>query len=265
VSRAREMLHGSGGVGQEECDGGFRPFVASSLRSGLARKQTLVHRLHRVGGLRGKWMRRAVITLAVLLAACGSQAQAPDQPKKLNPSGAYVHRATGFTFPVALGKFTRTAITEYNQEKTDVSAGYGKVAGQESVAITVYVYPAPPLTSIGSPQTVIDDARQHLCTQVWEGLKVEIAQAHPDAELLSLEQIDSPFSSFRKPGHRAVFRFTGNLGGKEQPVRSEADLFCYAGGQWLVAYRTTAPDAFDYRGDLDALMHLLRWPNSLVG
>jgi hypothetical protein len=209
-------------------------------------------------------MRRVVITLAVLLTGCGSQAQAPDQPEKLNPAGNYVHSATGFTFPPVLGAFKRSGITEYNREKTDVSAGYDKVANAQSVATTVYIYPAPPLTSIGSPQAVIDDAKEHLCTQVWEGIKADIARAHPDAELVALDEIPSPSPVFKDHGHRATFRFTGDFGGSNQPLRSEADLFCYAGGDWLVAYRTTAPAAFDYRADLTTLMRALRWPSSLT-
>ena len=210
-------------------------------------------------------MRRAVIALAVLLIGCGSRAQAPDQPKELNPVGNYVHSATGFTFPPALGVFKRSGITEYNSDKTDVSAGYDKVASGLSVATTVYVYPAPPLTSIGSPQAVIDDAKEHLCAQVWEGIKSDIVRAHPDAELIALDQIPSPSSVFKQHGRKAIFRFTGNFGGSNQPLRSEADLFCYAGGNWLVAYRTTAPAGFDYSSDLGALMRDLRWPNSLTG
>ena len=208
-------------------------------------------------------MRYAVIGLTLLLTGCGSQAQSPDEPKRLTVADTYTHSATGFKFPRSVGKFKRSAITEYNQEKTDVGVGYDNVAAH--MAVTVYVYPAPPLTSIGSPQAVIDDARNHLCTQAWEGIKAEIVQAHPDAELIALENIGSPSPVYNKVGRKAVFRFSGNLGGQTQPVHSEADLFCYAGGRWLVSYRTTTPEAFDYRSDLDTLMHSLQWPSGLTG
>jgi hypothetical protein len=204
------------------------------------------------------------IGLLILLAGCGPQTPRARQPKRLNPSGTYVHRPTGFAFPVALGMFTRSVVTEYDRDATDVSGGYDKAAGDEGVAVTVYVYPAPLLISIGSPQAVVEDSRDHLCVGAWESLKAEIVQSHPDAELIGLGTIASPSPLFKAAGHKAVFKFTGNFGGREQSLRSEADLFCYAGGRWLVAYRTTAPAAFDYRADLAALMQALRWPASLA-
>jgi hypothetical protein len=210
-------------------------------------------------------MRWAIVTVAILLSGCVSQQQAPWQPVVLEPAGPYVHQATGFTFPVALGPFRRSGILEYNAEKSDVSAGYNKVSGEGRIAATVYVYPAPTLISIGSQQAVIDDAREHLCTQVWEAIQANIIRAHPGAELIVLDQIASPSPVFKKMGRRAIFRFTGNFGGTVQPLQSEADLFCYAGQRWLVSYRATAPAAFDYHADLDALMRGLSWPDSLGG
>lgn len=232
------------------------------MHARLAGKLTVAQLPDRHGD--GVGMRRVLIVLTFFLVGCGSQAQAPDQPEQLNPAGNYVHHPTGFTFPPALGVFRRSGVTEYNREKTDVSADYDKVAGGQSVATTVYVYPAPALTSIRSPQAVVDDAKDHLCTQVWEGIKADIVRAHPDAELISLDQIASPSPSFKQRGHRATFRFTGDFGGGNQSLRSEAELFCYAAGGWLVAYRTTAPAAFDYRSDLTALMHALQWPSSFA-
>ena len=57
-----------------------------------------------------------------------------------------------------------------------------------------------------------------------------------------------------------VFSFSGVFRGKKQPLRSEADLFCYVGGKGLIAYRTTAPTAVRYEAELTALMQRLRWP-----
>jgi len=209
-------------------------------------------------------MRKVAAAVAILLSGCGSEAQRPAQPVHFNPAGNYIHQATSFVFPRLLGGFTRSGITEYNREKTDVSAGYDKVAGGQSAMATVYVYPAPPVSSIASPQAVADAAKENLCTQAWEGIKADIIRAHPDAQLVVLDTIPSPSPVSRRQGRRAIYQFTGNFGGSIQPLRSEADLFCYAGQDWLVAYRTTAPAAFDYRPDLVALMRALQWPVGLA-
>jgi len=107
-------------------------------------------------------MRKVAAAVAILLSGCGSEAQRPAQPVHFNPAGNYIHQATSFVFPRLLGGFTRSGITEYNREKTDVSAGYDKVAGGQSVMATVYVYPAPPVSSIASPQAVADAAKENL-------------------------------------------------------------------------------------------------------
>jgi len=205
-------------------------------------------------------LRRIILGLALLFCGCTSAAQAPDQPRSFNPLGPYRQDATGFIFPVAVEPFRRSVVTEFNAQKTDVSAGYDKPPGPNAMAATIYVYPAPSLTSIGSPQNVIDEARDHLCNEAWEGIKSEIQHAHPDAKLIEQGQLPSPSPTFTNPGHRAVFAFTDIFAGTQQPLHSEADLFCYVKDQWLVAYRTTTPAANDYRADLTTLMRKLRWP-----
>lgn len=209
-------------------------------------------------------MRKFSLLVVISLAGCGTQSPAPGHPNRLNPAGDYAHKATGFVFPSEIGSFKRSVVTEYNLDKTDVSAGYDKKTGEQGVASTIYVYPAPPLTSVGSSQSVIDGAREHLCTQAWEGIKADIVRAHPDAKLIVHETVRSPSPAFSRPGRRAVFRFTDIFASVNQPLRSEAELFCYAGGKWLVSYRTTAPAAFNYEPDLDQLMQSLKWPKALA-
>ncbi|WP_445682384.1 hypothetical protein [Radicibacter daui] len=210
-------------------------------------------------------MKWSVVTVAALLAGCVPQMQSSDRPATFNPTGPYVHQATGFIFPVAPGAFIRSDITEYNSEKTNISAGYNKDAGDKSLAVTIYVKPAPPVISLGSPPKVVAEAKDHLCRQLWEAMKETIIRVHPGAELISDGEVASPSVVFKGRGLRAIYRYTETFDGVVQPLRSEADLFCYAGQGWMVSYRATAPAGFDYHADLDTLMRDLQWPDSLGG
>lgn len=198
--------------------------------------------------------------LAVMLCCSCSPSPVEGGQPTGQPSGTYVHQATGFTFPPTLGKFKRSAVTEFNSDATDVSAGYDLVDPQNPVAITIYVYPAPRITSIGSPQSVIDDAQEHMCSKQFQSVKSDIERAHPGARLVSEGPIPSPSETHKNVGKKAVYDFQGVFAGREQPLRSEADLYCYVGGPWLIAYRSTSPVNAQYQPALANLMHNLAWP-----
>lgn len=74
------------------------------------------------------------------------------QPERLAVRGAYVHTASGITMPESIAGFQRDAVFRYDEDGLDVSAGYNLVTPSQHIAATVYVYPAPSLVSIGSPQ-----------------------------------------------------------------------------------------------------------------
>jgi hypothetical protein len=60
---------------------------------------------------------------------------------------------------------------------------------------------------------------------------------------------------------RAAYTFTAPLfaGRRNQPVRSEAYLFCYVGGRWSVKYRFTHPADQDVRALIGAFRRELAW------
>ncbi|MBW8911472.1 MAG: hypothetical protein JF564_06225, partial [Sphingomonas sp.] len=125
--------------------------------------------------------------------------------------------------------------------------------------MTVYVYPAPEVPA-KTPVAAMKAVQDRLCADHFEGIKADIVQSHAGAVLIEESETASPApASFAHTGRRAVFSFT-DYRDKEQPLRSEADLFCYVGGKWLIAYRTTAPASVRYEAELAALMRSLHWP-----
>ena len=204
----------------------------------------------------------AIFALAMLCAGCTSKEPARHEPRRFEPDGPYLHRASGMSFPEALGGLTRTAITEYGKDATDISTGYNLLTPDLKAAITIYVYPAPQITSIGSPPNVIEGARKKLCSDHFENVKLEIERAHPSAKLVDEGSIASPSPDFSGPAKRARYTMTEEYGARVQPLRSEADVFCYIGGKWVIVYRTTAPADVDYEIALKKLMTAIAWPPS---
>jgi hypothetical protein len=45
-----------------------------------------------------------------------------------------------------------------------------------------------------------------------------------------------------------------------QEIRSEAHLYCYVGGDWLVKYRVSAPVAVETGGPVEAFIRDGPWP-----
>ena len=64
----------------------------------------------------------------------------------------------------------------------------------------------------------------------------------------------------RKLGHRSVYRFASPFDDRVQEIRSEAHLYCYVGGDWLVKYRVSAPVAVETRGAVETFIRTGPWP-----
>lgn len=165
-------------------------------------------------------------------ATLGSQPAAAQRP--VVAEGAYVHAAARAVFPLRVGEFHRTDIYQYDQAGKDVSASYSLATPEGRLLITVYIYPA----AAAAPA-----ARAELCDQEFGAVNTAISSQHdnvPPVERgagLRAEGID------RSLGHRSVYRFSSPFDDRVQEIRSEAHLYCYAGGDWLVKYRVSAPVA----------------------
>jgi len=125
------------------------------------------------------------LVLAVMLAGCQTVQVTPPTP--IHVSGYYNHPGSGMVFPERVGEFQRVQITQFAPSEKDVGVGYNSNGVRVPISATVYVYPAPRLISVGSPSSVVEDARAQLFHGHIEVLKREVMRAHPDARLLSEE------------------------------------------------------------------------------
>jgi hypothetical protein len=195
---------------------------------------------------------RTTAALAALCSACGQSFSGATQPAQIETTGVYAHRGSGFSFPEGVGEFSRVAVTQYNADATDISVGYNLDRPGRQVAVTVYVYPAPPVEG--------ESAQERSCSEQFDSIKSDVEHAHSGARLIAQTAAASPDPGYDKAGKKAVYEFEGVFAGKEQPLRSDAELYCYVAGSWFVAYRTTAPRGIDYVPELQRLMRQLRWP-----
>src|SRR5947207_722313 len=108
-------------------------------------------------------MRTAVVTsiLALILAGCPSPQYRPGGVPAVAHDIA-AHKESGIPFPDQIGQLHRDAVKRYDNAGRDVSAGYNPTNASRPLVATIYIYPSPPITSIGSPREVIEEARSTL-------------------------------------------------------------------------------------------------------
>jgi hypothetical protein len=179
--------------------------------------------------------------IIVAATACAPQPQNPPPPPAMNAAGFIMHDPSGMRFPDRVDDFRRGRMIRYDKEGRDVSAGYDSVNPAMPIVATVYVYPAPPLTSIGSSAEVIASARERLCQDEFRRRKAELVAYHADARLIA-EQDISLLRGYRQfPGKQARYEFSGSIRGVQSQISSELYVFCYVGEKWAVEYRFSWP------------------------
>ena len=198
---------------------------------------------------------------AVLLLAAVPQIATGQGLTVLRPEGSYTQAATGMVFPEAVDQFRRVNIIRYKPDGTDESAGYNDATPLHEINMTVYVFPSPPITSIDSPQSIIDDTRQKLCQGQYERVQREVTGAHPDAVLVEKTDASRTQDGVTYAGHFASFDLTNTkfFGRADVASRSEAYLYCYVGGKWSVEYRVDHPRDFDASGLISGFINDLKW------
>jgi hypothetical protein len=168
------------------------------------------------------------------------------QPAQVTAGGAYLHPLSQITFPESVGHFRRAAILRYDADGLDVSVGYNLVTPSAHIAATVYVYPAPSLVSIGSPQNVIAGAQAHLAEGEFENRKREVEHAHLNAVVIEQRDTMRTQGNRSYPGKLAVYEYEDLFAGSRIRLRSRLYVFCYVGDKWAIEYR------FSYPKDEDA-------------
>ncbi|MCC5851118.1 MAG: hypothetical protein JJU29_23760 [Verrucomicrobia bacterium] len=188
------------------------------------------------------------ISLSILFLGCPTirhpaSTVPPGSPFGDTPEGTVRHVHSGMEFPAEKAKFTRTGVRQYDARGLNVSAAYDFFSPR--IAATVFIYPTPPVRSIGSPPAVIEAARGRIAEGVFRGAMGEITQAHGDAELLEEREIPASDDGFDRPGYFARFTYTANFAGRRQTVESLLYTFSFVDDRWTVKYRITYPAKSD--------------------
>ena len=172
--------------------------------------------------------------------------------QEIQVAGPYFHRPAGTVYPERIGDFQRSNLVRYDADGRDVSASYNLATEQGRLLITVYIYPAP--------QTASAEARASACAQEVEAANNSIANKLGNP---APDERGAAFAAAgvdRSLGHRSVYRFSIPFDGRVQAIRSEAHLYCYVGGQWLVKYRVSAPVAVETKAAVETFIRTGPWP-----
>jgi hypothetical protein len=200
------------------------------------------------------------IAIVLLSSGCPSVPQPTPRGVTWREIGGSVeHTESGMQFPVSLGEFRRSSVRQYDAAGRDVSAGYDVSSTSVPIAITVYIYPSPAVRSIGSPQSVIAEAKRTLARGEFRRVMNEIKQAHQNARAISDEEVSALASSDSQLGYLGRVTYTASFAGRVQPVDSLAYLFCFVADEWTVKYRITYPAGADARPLIEAFIRDLKW------
>ena len=189
------------------------------------------------------------LLLLAMAAATGLQSAAAQRP--VGVEGDYVHGPAHAVYPVRIGGFKRSDIYQYDQEGKDVSASYNLATPAGRLLITVYIYPAPPASRSG---------RAEVCEQEFGAVGSTISSQHGNVAPFERGPAFRVKGIGRRLAHRSVYRFSIPFDDRVQEIRSEAHLYCYVGGDWLVKYRVSAPVAVETRGPVEAFIRDGPWP-----
>ena len=158
----------------------------------------------------------------------------------LNPGRTreFTHKASGMTFPNAIGEFTRGRVHEHDDKGYNISVGYDSDSFP-LVTITVYVYPVdflPPigLSSEARAAYIVDQKNR-----MYIACKHDISNSHNDAILVGEEEIQYNYDDSLYSGTHATYEFSVNHSGYFQPKISHWIFFPYVSDPWIVQYRIT--------------------------
>jgi hypothetical protein len=199
-------------------------------------------------------------TFVILLTGYPNVPKAPVRPALREiANGIIEHSASGMQFPLTCGNFSRAGVRQYDARGLDVSAAYNPSSPDIPIVITAYVYPSPSLRSIGSPKSVVDEARRTLAQGEFQRCKDEITRVHAGARLASESEITSPSVGLTQGGYFACYTFTDQFAGRIGPVESLLYVFCYAGDGWTIKFRVTYPKGVDARTAVNRFLQDLPW------
>ena len=185
------------------------------------------------------------------LAAVAGWQPAAAAPREVATDGLYMHGPARAAYPVQVGGFRRANVYQYDEAGLDISASYNLSTPEGRLLITVYIYPAAP---------VAKSARRSACDAEFAAVNSVISSQHDNVAPIDQGAALTVAGARPKLGHRSVYRFSSPFDERVQEIRSEAHLYCYVGGDWLVKYRVSAPVAVEMRGPVEAFIRDGPWP-----
>jgi len=197
---------------------------------------------------------KAYIGIAAALLALASAPAAARED--ITAPGTVAHRAAGTGFPERVGDFRRANVIQFDDRGLDISANYDLDRPGGRVRLSVYIYPAPPVPA---------GQRRETYGQILGFVAEAIEQQDGGATLL--EDGPAPGVPGVDPGLglRSVHQIRADFGNGVEPLRSESDLYCYVGGDWLVKFRASSPVGYDASRDIEAFIRLSPWPGRAMG
>ncbi len=161
------------------------------------------------------------------------------EPIQNGANGEYIHSETKVIFPRNLGAFQRDKYHVYDSKGKDISVPYNLYSQKDQIAVTIYSFPAPKLTSIGSRKEVVIGARTMLFNQYADSQIHYLATKHQSGKLVERKEIPNKIGTPEIKGVFALFNYEEPFAGKKQDVLSELHLF--QKDKWLIKYRITYP------------------------
>jgi hypothetical protein len=172
-----------------------------------------------------------IAIVLLFLHGCGTQ-KSVSKPFPVSHKGMYVHKASKVSFPEKIGDFQRTNISNFNPEGTDTSATYYLKNSDLVILMTAYIYPAPLVSSLGSPKEVIDQAKKNTCEREYSQIKQEIMAKTPGSTLLDEGPKTLRTTQEALEGSEASFLYPDN-------ATSTLYFFCPVKESWTLKFRAT--------------------------
>lgn len=192
------------------------------------------------------------LLLALGLSGCKTGQSSPFLPQDIPAAGPYRHDGTGIVFPTTSGIFLRTRILRFDEQARHIMVAYNSELIAQPVILNAYVYPAPQVSSFGSPADVIAAARHQLVLNHQQQQKQEILALHKTGKLVGEQPVTLDYRGQAITGLRADFEFVEPFAGEVQPIRSS--LYLFELGESMLKFRVSAPASVDSEAAVKAMI-----------
>jgi len=190
----------------------------------------------------------ALCGVAAVLTACSSS----------GGDGATADELDQWAFPEAVAGFERQPL-ERDDETLTIIANYTLV--EPPTLVTIFVYPAPKVVSVGSDAETRAAAELLLTEQEFRGSQDALVTSNPVASLLWEDtQSILPMLGVEQVGFAAGYGYRGS--GPQGVVDVGTGLLLFRHGDWSVKYRITYDLADEQAAATKAreLMGAVTWP-----